>query len=384
MAILGAGGRSAGDLEQVEGLSDDFDALLALLDPEAAMAGAARAVTAAVGVPVAMAAVPEGPDAVRITRTHGTRTSALRGILVPTGLGLGGKVTALGAPAWVRDYCSNSSITHDFDAPVAAEGLHGMIAVPVVRSGVLHGVLYGAAREESEFGVRAGAAMEAVAERTGLVLEVAQRARQAAELAVHSERLRVSTALHDSVGALLFAIGAGARDLADAAEALPDLAARARTIEERAGSAALALRRSLHALSATPEQLALGVALQADCRAFQERTAVHARALLLTDLPVLEPAATRALVAAAREALLNVEKHAGATAVVITVAASGGGVAVAVADDGRARPGAAGDADGPAGLGLGLAADRLERLGGHLHVGPNDDAGTTLRAWVPC
>jgi signal transduction histidine kinase len=359
-------------------IEDDFGALLALLDPDVALQQAAQLVTAEVGLPVGFVAVPSGPDAVLICRSQGTRTKALHGVLVPAGFGLGGKVAASGAPAWVRDYCTNGSITHHFDPPVQAEGLQGMIAVPLRRDGTFYGVLYGADRQERDFGARAAGAMEAVAAKATLALQVAERTRHAAEIAVHQERLRLSIALHDSVGALLFAIGAGARELAAVADVMPGIAERALEIESRAASAALALRRSLRALHSTPEELALAVALQSDCSAFQERTGIRARAIALTELPPLPAGVTQALVAAVREALLNVEKHAAAGSVMVTVAAHAGGVAVAVADDGQGPRG------GGDGLGLEAAAVRLGRVGGTLHLTGNDDGGATLRAWIPC
>jgi len=372
----------------LEELGGDLATLLALLDPDAALQGAARLVTREVGVPVGFVAVPESAEAVRIDHFHGTRTDALRGVVVPTGYGLGGKVAALRTPVWVSDYCTNASITHHFDGPVRAEGLRGMIAVPLQRGATFYGVLYGGAREEGEFGSRAAAEMEAVAARAALALQVAERARHAVEQAVCAERVRLSAALHDSVGASLFAIGAGARELAATAGHLPGVAERARDLERRAGGAAADLRRSLRALQAAPQELALGATLQADCEAFQQRTGVRARAIALTALPPLEPAAEAAVVAAVREALLNVEKHAGAGSVVVTLSAMAGAVAVAVTDDGRGladrRALAPGTAGGERGLGLEAAAVRMARLGGSLQIAQNDDGGVTLRAWVPC
>lgn len=51
------------------------------------------------------------------------------------------------------------------------------------------------------------------------------------------------------------------------------LQARLSDIEEQAAQAAAALRGSLHALSAPPEQVTLGVALRGDCRALHPEIA---------------------------------------------------------------------------------------------------------------
>jgi signal transduction histidine kinase len=77
-----------------------------------------------------------------------------------------------------------------------------------------------------------------------------------------------------------------------------------------------------------------------------------------------------------------VEKHAHAHSVVITVAAIRGGVALTISDDGVGLD--AGYAHGD-GLGLSSMSERLDRVGGTCTVGLNEDdeAGVTVRAWVP-
>jgi signal transduction histidine kinase len=128
--------------------------------------------------------------------------------------------------------------------------------------------------------------------------------------------------------------------------------------------------------------LALTVALRADCRSFQERTGIRARLVAMTELPELDAARTRALVDTAREALLNVEKHARAHSVVVTAFATENGIAMAVADDGLGFHESRASSDG-LGLGIAAAQDRLSRLGGNLTLVTNDDGGVTVKSWVP-
>src|SRR5204862_78756 len=77
------------------------------------------------------------------------------------------------------------------------------------------GVLYGANFTETDFGDRTACAMEQLAARTAATQVVAERARHAAEVAVHEERRRMALDLHDTVGAMLFTLGAGIRRLGD-------------------------------------------------------------------------------------------------------------------------------------------------------------------------
>lgn len=179
-------------------------------------------------------------------------------------------------------------------------------------------------------------------------------------------------------GQVLFTLGTGIRRLGDLLAGDPAAVAQVRTLGRQANEASVTLRRSLRELSASSEQLALSVTLRQDCRAFEERTGVSARLILLTDLPSLPEPMIVALTKAAREALLNVEKHAAATSVVVSVFASPRRVTLVVSDDGRGLR-----SDRVAGLGLAAITDRLSRLGGDVMVGPGDDGGVTVQAWVP-
>jgi signal transduction histidine kinase len=80
----------------------------------------------------------------------------------------------------------------------------------------------------------------------------------------------------------------------------------------------------------------------------------------------------------ASEALTNVAKYAGATAVAIRVRRSGSLASIEIADDG------AGGADAACGSGLRGLADRVEALGGHLRVASAPGEGTTIVAELPC
>ncbi|MDX3799802.1 LuxR C-terminal-related transcriptional regulator [Streptomyces sp. AK04-3B] len=121
----------------------------------------------------------------------GVRTAGLRGLRVRAEAGLGGRVLSTGQPAKVNDYRSARSITHDYDHPVLTEGIRSLLAVPVVVSGAVRAVLYGASRGPAPLGDRA---IDAVAD--------ASR-RLAGELAVRDEvdhRLRL---LHAAQGSAI-------------------------------------------------------------------------------------------------------------------------------------------------------------------------------------
>ena len=361
-------------------LDTEYAEIIGLLDRSAVVSRLVATVPNLAGVDMAWVGEPDGADGIVLGKSVNTLSRLVEGLVVPVGVGLGGRVLAARRALWVSNYLTSGDITHHFRRLATIEEMRAMIAVPIVHDGRLLGVLYGANFEETEFGDRTTHAMEQVAARTAAAEVVAERARHAAEVAVHEERRRVALELHDTVGAMLFTLGAGIRRLGDEPSLDQTVRARLSGIEQQAMEAAAALRGSLRVLSVPPEQVALGVALRELCTAFQDRTGTPARILTLTELPTLASSRIGALAAAAREALLNVEKHANAVSVIVSVFAVRAGVAVTVSDDG----GGVGAARlGNAGLGLPATTDRLARLGGTLSIATNDDGGVTLQAWVP-
>jgi len=77
------------------------------------------------------------------------------------------------------------------------------------------------------------------------------------------------------------------------------------------------------------------------------------------------------------ESLTNIAKYAQASVVEVTVRCVGGEVRVAVRDDG------VGGADPASGTGLRGLADRVDALGGVLHVSSPAGGGTTVTAELP-
>lgn len=361
-------------------LEEGYAEALALLDRAAVIQRMVTNVPDLTGVDVAWVGEPDGKDRIVLQHAVNAPTGLINGLVVPEGAGLGGRVLTGRRPLWVSDYCTSPDITHQFRTQASAEGLKSMIAVPITFRGRLLGVLYGANRYEAHYGDRVTLALEQIAARTAAAQVVAERAKHAAEVAVHEERRRLALELHDTVGAMLFTLGAGIRRLGAESQLDDQTRARVSAIEQQAADAAVALRGSLRVLSAAPEQVALGVALREHCTAFQERTGITARMITLTELPALQPSRVRALADAAREALLNAEKHAQAHSVVVTAFAQLDGVAVTISDDGAGF-----DASSAFSVGLGLTSmsDRLARLGGSATIARNDDGGITVQAWVP-
>ncbi|MEV6168671.1 LuxR C-terminal-related transcriptional regulator [Streptomyces sp. NPDC051954] len=147
------------------------------------------------GLPIAFGGLVEpGRQQVRISELNGTATPALSALVVTTGNGLGGRAAALARPCAVTDYSSSRQISHEYDIPVAAEGLRSVLAVPVVVRRRVRGVLYGALRTAQPLGDRIlGAAMQAARD-VEQALAVRDQAQGVLAAAVRAEPARDSAA----------------------------------------------------------------------------------------------------------------------------------------------------------------------------------------------
>ncbi|WP_338051890.1 GAF domain-containing sensor histidine kinase [Pseudonocardia acidicola] len=364
-------------------LLTEQDGLLSVLDRVLALSGTARLIRDAAGADAGFVADIEDPGTAVIRWLAGNRTDALQDIAVPVGQGVGGRVLASGESVRVRDYVSASSITHQFDWVIRQEAMAAMLAVPIIGERpdgtATVAVGYAALRGPGEFGDRAVDAVTDVAVEAARALRLAEQAEAGRQTAVAAERRRMQASLHDSVGAMLFSIGAQVRDLRSTLVDNPLLRARLGRLEADVSAASQALREALLALSEFTPERALPIELAEHCRSFEARTGVPARLVQLGDVAPLDSERTNLLISAVREGLLNAEKHADAGAVVVSLGAVDEGVQVAVADDGT---GAAGGSGG-SGLGIRTLAERAARLGGRVSLVYDEDGGTTLRIMLP-
>ncbi|WP_326700745.1 LuxR C-terminal-related transcriptional regulator [Streptomyces sp. NBC_01754] len=130
------------------------------------------------GLPVVFGGLLSDARHARIAELSGAQTSALRGLVISAGSGLGGKAIALSRPCAVTDYASARHISHEYDTAVAAEGLRSVVAVPVVVRRRVRGVLYGALRAPRALGDRTFDAAASAARDVEQALAVRDEVRQ--------------------------------------------------------------------------------------------------------------------------------------------------------------------------------------------------------------
>ena len=353
--------------------------------PGEVLAGITRQALELSGADLAVLALPD-EEGRRLTVTYaaGDGAEVTRGLVLPAGQSLSGRVLATGEPVTSDDFAA------DERASQAARGAMSQIGPAVVfplgAPGNVRGVLtvgrrHGAAPfPPAQAGVAASFAAQA-----GIALELAASRADAERLSLAEDRERIGRDLHDLVIQRLYATGMSLESTMSMITR-PEVASRVTNAVDAMDETIKDIRATIFALQA-PET-ASGPDLRGDIVSLVEE---------MTDMLGFDPSlrlgvglgaqvgpevAEEAL-AALREALSNAARHADASQVEVTVEVDPGRIlAVRVTDNGIGIP-----AEGRR-SGLRNLERRAEKLGGELRLGPADPGapapGTRLEWRVPC
>ncbi|MBS1158903.1 MAG: hypothetical protein H6R15_1322 [Proteobacteria bacterium] len=206
-----------------------------------------------------------------------------------------------------------------------------------------------------------------------------------------AERKALATELHDRIGQNLSALNMSLNlNLTLLASQLPPQAmpaARTRindalALVEQTTEAVRGVMEELH--PALLEQYGLDTALRWHGEEFSGRSGIAFKCAAGEHFPRLRAQVETTLFRIVQEALINVAKHAKATAVTVNLVQTEGAIALRVSDDGhgiapaRRRLAAVGS-----GWGLTIMAERARTIGAELSIEPGAGKGTTVVVTVP-
>ena len=359
-------------------------ALLSGAEPDDVLARITSQARELSGADLAVLALPD-EEGRRLTIAHadGDGAAEARGLVLPAGQSLSGRVLASGNPATTTDFAADDRAAAV--ARAAMSHLGPAVIFPLGAPGNGRGVLTIGRRHGAAPFPEADAAFAAsFAAQAGIALELAASRAEAERLSVYQDRDRIARDLHDLVIQRLYATGMSLQGTMPMISR-PEVADRVTRAVDDMDETIKEIRGAIFALQAR------GAASKPDPRAgivglVEEMTPMLGFAPSLRlgaglrDLAGGE-AAEQALTVL-REALSNVARHAGATRADVTVDVDDEeNLTVLVTDNGTGVPPGVGRS------GLRNLAERAAKLGGEFLLEPADpDAakpGTRLTWRVP-
>ncbi|ACZ29230.1 GAF sensor signal transduction histidine kinase [Xylanimonas cellulosilytica DSM 15894] len=331
------------------------------------------------GADVAALSVP-GEDGLVVRAAFGDR--AARGTLIPPDGSFAAEVFDSGLPVVTVDAAADPRTTPAIGAAAATIG--PFAALPLGDPGHTRGVLsVGRERGKLAFTDVVIEALQGFAAQAAVALELAERRRDAARLAVVRDRHRIARDLHDLAIQRLFATGLGLQGVARRLERADDAddAARVWAAVDEVDETIGLIRTTIRGLQPSGDDpRRVGVRSRAIAEVEAAARALGFPPALRFEGPVdalVPPDTADHLVAVVRESLSNVARHAHATRTDVLLTA-GDELTVTVSDDG------VGIAAGTTLSGLANLRTRARELGGTLTIAAGADGrGTRLRWQVP-
>ncbi len=284
-------------------------------------------------------------------------------------------------PLVSADLADDQRIAGREDSVIAAAGFHGLVSVPLRIAGQPIGVLNFVSRTKGFYTAEDATVAQQIADQVAIFfqnLRLEQRVRLAIEReAGQQERNRLAHELHDTLVQSLAVLLA---ELDILGKGLDDEAAAGVTgMRERAQSMLDELRRSLLRLQpAELEKRSLGEAMATCLEQLEAEHGVKTSLELVGPVGSLTMELETPVFRIFQEAIANVRKHSGASAVAVALRAADG-IILSIEDNGH------GFVQGSRTEGFGLHGmrERAEDIGGRLVVTSTVDHGTSVNLSVP-
>lgn len=341
---------------------------------------AARELT---GARYAAVGVPDGEGGFALFLTAGVDAQTWEAIgALPRTHGLLGAMLGDDQPIRLADIRSDPRFRW---WPAAHPTMRAFLGVPIIAGGeIVAGLYLTDPVEGGEFTDADQEVVEALAAHAALAVVNAQRHERSRELSIAEERTRLARDLHDSVTQTLFSLSLSAETAATLAgpdRRLGEELDRVRTLAATAKDELRALVDTLRPTDLGRDGLAAALRRRVDL--LRRVHDVDIRFAAAKASPVRRPLVDAELFKVASEALSNALQHSGARRVDVLLESTGDGIRLTVRDDGRGftLPRTSRHSGR---LGLTSMAERVDSLGGTLHLDSARGKGTTVVAEVPC
>jgi signal transduction histidine kinase len=368
-------------LRQLESLNEIGNAMASQIELDPLLGIVAARLRELVRARIVLIALLDRPRQPRIAAAEGDGADGLVGTTLAMDTSKIGRVIERAQTERVDSIADDPEVDHELATKM---GIRAGLYVPLVVEGKALGVVAAHDREgdDPRFDDEDVRLAESLAKRAAIAVDLAQRvSRDAVRRVVDAqeqERARLARELHDETGQALASILLGLRSLEQGAE-LAGTLARVAAVRELVVSTLHSVRRlAVELRPAALDDFGLDAAIERLVETYREggETKVDLESQL--DSARLPPAIETTLYRIVQEALTNVVKHAGATAISVLLTRTERTVVLVVEDDGKGfDPAAATN-----GLGLVGMRERVALVGGKLRI-ESGGSGTTIAVEIP-